>query len=245
MAFRIDKGGRMDTNRSEHLRKMVTGACLIAAPLVFVVSESIHPDDKTNATDEVAVIAGGLDRWYTAHALEIVGLTLMVGAVLGLAHLLHERSPGVAVTGGALALIGLVAAAAAFGAEGLGSYYLVKHAPTSAAVAAYDDMFNGMRIIPFFAASLLISVGLIVLAVQLHRTRVVAAWEAGAVGLGAILVAVSGPSSTQVLALAGMVVLFVGLAPIGYMVLTESDAEWAHTPEFHGFGRGSATPLGV
>jgi hypothetical protein len=105
---------------------------------VFVVSESIHPDDKTNATDEVAVIAGGLDRWYTAHALEIVGIALMVGAVLGLAHLLHERSPGYAVVGGGLALIGLV-----------------------------------------------------VLAVQLWRTRVVASWQAGAIALGAVAVAAS------------------------------------------------------
>jgi hypothetical protein len=235
--IRTDKGGRMDTNRSEHLRKMVTGACLIAAPLVFVVSESIHPDDKTNATDEVAVIAGGLDRWYTAHALEIVGIALMVGAVLGLAHLLHERSPGYAVVGGGLALIGLVMGAACFGTEGFGSYYLVKHAPRAAAIAAYDDMFNGARIIPFFAASLLISVGLVVLAVQLWRTRVVASWQAGAIALGAVAVAASGPSGTQALSLAGMVVLFIGLAPIGYMVLTESDAEWAHTPEFHGFSR--------
>jgi hypothetical protein len=227
----------MEANRSEHLRKMLTGACLIAAPLVFVVSESIHPDDKTNATDEVRVVASGLDRWYTAHALEIVGLALMVGAVLGLAHLLHERSPGAAVTGGALALVGIVVGAAAFGAEGLGGYYLVKHAPTATAVQAWDDMYNGMRIIPFFAASLLIFVGLIVLAVQLWRTRVVASWQAGAIALGAVAVAASGPSGTQALSLAGMVVLFIGLAPIGYMVLTESDAEWAHTPEFHGFSR--------
>jgi hypothetical protein len=227
----------MDTNRSEHLRKMVTGACLIAAPLVFIVSESIHPDDKTNATDEVRVIASGLDRWYTAHALEIVGMTLMVGAVLGLAHLLHERSAGAAVLGGALALIGLVMGAAAFGAEGLGGYYMVKHAPSAAAVQAWDDMYNGMRIIPFFAASLLIFVGLIVLAVQLFRTHVVASWQAGAIVLGALCVGAAGPSGVQALSVAGMVLLFVGLAPIGYMVLTESDAEWAHTPEFHGFGR--------
>jgi hypothetical protein len=227
----------MDTNRSEHLRKMVTGACLIAAPLVFIVSESVHPDDKTNAADEVRVVAGGLDRWYTAHALEIVGLALMVGAVLGLAHLLHERSPGAAVVGGALALIGIVVGAAAFGAEGIGGYYLVKHAPSAAAVQAWDEMYHGARIIPFFAASLLVFVGLIVLAVQLWRTRVVASWQAAAIAHGSVHVGAAGPSAVQVLSVAGMVLLFIGLAPIGYMVLTESDAEWEHTPEFRGFGR--------
>jgi hypothetical protein len=84
---------------------------------------------------------------------------------------------------------------------------------------------------------LLVFVGLIVLAVQLWRTRVVASWQAAAIALGSVLVGAAGPSAVQVLSVAGMVLLFIGLAPIGYMVLTESDAEWEHTPEFRGFGR--------
>jgi len=75
----------MDTNRSEHLRKMVTGVCLIAAPLVFVVSESIHPDDKTNAADEVAVAA------FLEGSIPFTGIAAAIARVL-------ERMPAREVT---------------------------------------------------------------------------------------------------------------------------------------------------
>lgn len=230
----------MERERSEHLRKQVTGACMIAAPLVFIVAESMHPDDKTNATDEVGVIAGGLDRWYAAHALEVVGFMLLVGAVLGLAHMLHERRATSAVVGGGLAMIGIIGLTAGIGAEGLGGYYIVKYSARADAVRAFHAMVDGQRLLPFFVVSLLISVGLIVMAVQLWRTRVVAPWMALAVVLGSVAIAAGGPSMLQPMIVAGMVLLFVGLAPMGYMVITETDAEWEHTPEFHGISRSAA-----
>jgi hypothetical protein len=233
----------MEGTRSEHLRKIVTGACLIAAPLVFVVSESIHPDDTMDGSDEVRTIAGGLDRWYTAHVLEVVGFALLIGAVIGLAHLLHERRPMSAVVGGGLAIVGIVGITAGVGAEGIGGYYLVKHASNADAVRAFDDMFDGMRLLPFFVASLLISVGFIVMAVQLWRTRVVAPWMALAVVVGAVLVATGGPSAVQGLVVAGMALFFIGLAPIGYLMITEPDADWVHPPEYHGIR--PAAPMGA
>jgi hypothetical protein len=230
----------MERTRSEHLRKMLTGACLIAAPAVFIVSESIHPDDSTNGSDEVRTIASGLDRWYTAHVLEVIGFALLIGAVLGLAHLLHERRPGSAVVGGALAIVGIVGLTAGVGAEGLGGYFIVRYASRADAVRAVDAMYDGARLVPFFAVSLLISVGLVVMAVQLWRTRVVAPWCAIAIIIGSVLLVAGGPTTVQGLVVAGMVALFVGMAPIGYMLLTESDAEWEHTPEFQGFGHRTA-----
>lgn len=230
----------MERTRSEHLRQMLTGACLIAAPAVFIVSEAMHPDDSTNGADEVRTISSGLDRWYTAHVLEVIGFALLIGAVIGLAHLLHERRPGSAVVGGALAIVGIVGLTAGVGAEGIGGYYLVKYGSRADAVRAFDAIYDGARLVPFFVVSLLISVGLVVMAVQLWRTRVVPGWSAAAIVVGSVLLVAGGPTAVQGVILAGMVALFVGLAPIGYMLLTESDAEWAHTPEFEGFGHRTA-----
>jgi hypothetical protein len=230
----------MERERSEHLRKQVTGGCMIAAPLVLVVAELMHPDDKTEAADQVAVIAGGLDRWYAAHALEIAGFALLVGAVLGLAHLLHERRPGAAVVGGGLTLVGIVAVTAGIGAEGIGGYYLVKNTSRAEAVRALDGMWDGMGLMAFWLVSLFIGIGFIVMAVNLWRSRVMAPWQSAALVLGSLCVLVAGPTATQALFVAGMVLFFVGLAPMGYLVMTESDAEWEHTPDFRGFRRTAA-----
>ena len=40
-------------------------------------------------------------------------------------------------------------------------------------------------------------------------------------------------------------VLLVGLGSTGLLVLRESDAEWEHTPEFHGFHPAGPPPAGA
>src|SRR3954463_5002520 len=76
---------------AHHFRKLVAGACMMIAPLLVLVSEVIHPAEKSNAREQLTVIAGHLDRWYVAHLVAIVAIALLVPAVLGLMHMLRER----------------------------------------------------------------------------------------------------------------------------------------------------------
>lgn len=226
----------MDMNRSEHLRKTITGICLIAAPLVLLVGQLIHPVDKTDAADELAVVARNLDRWYAAHLILLVSLVLMIPAVLGLAHLIHERRSTLAYTGGALSLIGVVAVAAVVGADGIAGYFVAAAAPDSpSSVSVFDRLLNGGRMLPLYLATLLLGLGLLTLAVGLYRAKVVAPWSALAIGLGGIVIDIGFPAGVAAIVVAGMAVLLVGMAPIGYAVLTETDSAWAHTPDFTGF----------
>ena len=118
----------MEHARAEHLRKTATGVCLIAAPAVLIVGEAIHPDEQSDAAEMMATIAGGLDRWYAAHVIVLVGMLLAVAAVLGLAHMLHDRRPMLAFVGGGLAIAGILFVSAIIGADGFAGYFVAREA---------------------------------------------------------------------------------------------------------------------
>jgi hypothetical protein len=58
---------------------------------------------------------------------------------------------------------------------------------------------------------------------------------------GAVALNIAFPLGSVTLAIVGAAVLFVGLGSIGRMILTETDEEWEHTPEFHGFRPAATT----
>jgi hypothetical protein len=205
---------------------------MIAAPVLFIASDSIWPVTSTEASDILSDATGATGRVYGATLLALVGFVLLTGAVIGLAHLLHERRPGLALVGGALGLIGIVGNAAAFGTFGM----LLAEAPGRDAgmmTALPDDLMA--RAAPAFIVGLLLSAGVIVLAVGLQKARVVAPWAAYGLGIAALAIGVASPLALKPVVLAADVLLFASLASIGWQVLSETDEEWAHTPEFHGY----------
>ena len=233
----------MDTARSEHWRRIVTGVCMIAAPLAMLVGGIIHPEDESEAADQLGVVAGALDRWYSSHLIVFLAFLVLVPALLGLAHLLHRARPMHAFVGGGLAVVGLVAVGGIVGAEGFGGYLVSESADAASATAVWEGLIDSSRMMPLYVTSLLFNVGVLVMGYALLKSRVVAAWSATAVMLGALLMGVGFPTGTRLAILAGMVAFLAGMASIGYVVLTETDEEWATTPEFRGFRR-SAPAMG-
>jgi hypothetical protein len=55
------------------------------------------------------------------------------------------------------------------------------------------------------------------------------------VAVGAVAAAIGGAAAVEWLTIVGAAFLFVGLGSIGRMVLTESDEDWEHTPDYPGF----------
>jgi hypothetical protein len=80
-------------SRSERLRKALCGSCLIAAPTLLLVGGLLHPTETTDPVRQYEIISSSADRWELSHWFITVSMLLMVGAVLGLAHLLHEQRP--------------------------------------------------------------------------------------------------------------------------------------------------------
>jgi len=163
---------------------------------------------------------------------------LAVPAVLGLMHMLREREVAYGHLGGGLAMVGLLATMGIVAMEGFVGWQA--GAATGSDQAAMTALFervtdtNGI-VIPFFVMSFAFTVGMLFLAAGLYRARAVQSWTAAMLGLGSIVFAVGSAMAENTVAVIGAAVLLVGFFQVGRMVLTESDEEWEHTPEYTGF----------
>ena len=225
----------MHLSDAHHFRKMVAGACMVAAPVVLLVAMVIHPASDMNEATQVATIAANLDAWYVAHLLALVSIALMVPAVLGLMHMLRDREVAFGHVGGGLAMLGLLAFAGIVGME-LAIWQMVAGGSTREAVALLERLNGTAGItIPFVLVSFGFTLGLACLAVGLYRARAVQSWMAISATAGAILFGFAIATAMNWLAIVGAAFLVVGLGAIGRMVLRETDEAWEHTPEYEGF----------
>src|SRR5918999_4448174 len=226
----------MHLSDAHHFRKLVAGACMVLAPLVLLVATVVHPDVKTDEAAQLAVIADNLDAWLAAHLLALAAIAMSVPAVLGLMHMLREREVSLGHVGGGLAMLGLLAYVGVVAVEGLVGWAMGEAGDRGAMVALLTSINESAAIvIPFFILSLAFAVGMICLAVGLYRARAVQSWMAICLGVGAVLLAISGPAAATWLGIVAAAFLVVGFGSIGRMVYRESDEAWEHTPEYEGF----------
>lgn len=219
---------------SHHFRKMVAGCCMVAGPLfalaAFVVSPALH----TDAADQLGAFAAHPDRTLIAALLSMAAVALMIGAALGLMHMLRERMVAYGHVGGGLALLGLVAWAVQCGMLML-AWQMTADGVQPGDVAAWDGMVDSTAVL--IAVQLTIwlgTAGFVVLALGLHRAHAVEVWMAAFIAIGAVGIVLAAPFESVVVGIAGAALLLVGLGSIGAMVLRETDAEWEHTPETGG-----------
>ncbi|HZY66458.1 MAG TPA: hypothetical protein VFE21_11340 [Rubrobacteraceae bacterium] len=98
-------------NDANNFRRTVAGICLILAPLAFGGSDMIRlyiEGGTEEGAEQLAAIAANSGLWQVAAILNMVGVVLFVPAILGLMHLLRERSTVLGHLGGGLALIGFL-----------------------------------------------------------------------------------------------------------------------------------------
>jgi hypothetical protein len=221
---------------SHHFRKMVAGVCMIAAPLLFLVAVIVHPEMKTDEAAQLAVVRENLDAWYIAHLIALAAVVLFVPVVLGLMHMLREREVAYGHVGGALGLLGLIAFAGTVAIEFV-VWQMAQAGADEVQMAALLERVNETAgvFIPFFLLVFAVSLGLLVLAAGLYRARAVQSWMAVLIAIGAVLAAIGFPTASEALLIVAGAFLLVGLGSTGRMVLTESDADWEHTPEYKGF----------
>lgn len=89
----------------------------------------------------------------------------------------------------------------------------------------------GLLVMPFAWMA-----GMILLAGGLYRARAVRPGVAISIAVGAALLAAGAGYESELLGVIGSAVLLVGLGGGGWNVIRESDEDWDHTPEHHGFG---------
>jgi hypothetical protein len=227
-------------------RRLIAGTGMVLAPLLLLVSAIIQPELKDATLGQLTVIAGDLDGWYASQAFALAALAASIPAILGLMHMLRERQWLAGTIGGGLALIGVLFAAGTV-ALALVQWEMMRFGvPIPVTAAVIDDLKNtaGMEI-PFLILPFAFAIGMLVLAGGLGISRVVNPVMALLIGAGAVGVLVGYAIASVTLVIVAAAVLLVGLGTTGLLVLRETDAEWEHTPEFHGFRPTGPPPAGA
>lgn len=220
---------------SHHFRKTVAGGCMVAAPLFALVAFMVMPKLHTDEGAQLASIAAHADRWLAATLLSMASIACAIVATIGLMHMLRERRPMHAAFGGALAFTGLAAWLCQMGV-GMVLWQMTKDGVQSSDVSAYHGLMNtlGSQLVLFWLP-VLTAVGYAVFAAGMFGARTVDWWMAVMIGIAPVLLFVAGPAASIPVGLVGSALLLVGLGSTGLMVLRETDADWEHTPEWHGF----------
>ena len=228
----------MSLSDSHHFRKMVAGACMVLAPLFLLASMILHPEAGTSAASQASAIAADPDAWYAAHAFALVAIVLSVPAVLGFMHMLREKRAAEGHVGGALALLGLMAFVGLVAME-LTFWQAGGEAETAALIDRTQETLG--LVIPFYALTFGFIAGMVVLAYGMVAARVVSGFMAACIAGGAILFAVASLAGETWVGIAAAAVLAIGFGMTGFMVLGETDSEWEHSPEYHGFRSAAGT----
>ena len=223
---------------SHHFRKTVAGVCMIGAPLLLVIGMIVHPETKSDVGDQLAVISANMDDWYAAHLIVAVALVLAVPAVLGLMHMLRDREVayGHSVAAWPWSACSPRRGSSRSRASSAGRPALQAAADAAAMTALFERVTETSGVVlPIFVMSYAFTVGMLFLAAGLYRARAVQSWTAAMLGIGPIVLAVGSAMTEDVVSIVGAGILLVGFFQVGRMVLTESDEDWEHTPEYHGF----------
>jgi hypothetical protein len=224
----------MGVSDSQHFRKTVAGVCMIGAPLLFLVAFAVSPKLETSATKTLFVTAQHPDRAFITLLVAMVGVALLLGAVLGLAHMMRERGAGYGNWGGIIAVLGVLGLMASFSVSFM-VWLMAKDGVTAAdahLLHRYNVSAPGVII---GVVGFCMALGFVILAMGLYRAHFVDWWMAMLVAIGPVLMEVAFPAHALWMAIVGSAFLVVGLGSIGMMVLRETDEDWEHTPEYRGF----------
>lgn len=215
---------------SERLRKRATGACLVVAPLGLLLGLLIHPAESMDAAKQLGIIASDPDRWAFAHFIITGSAVVLAGAILGLAHLIHERRPGHAIVGGAMGVVGAMSLCAIAFGEATFAANMARVGASGDVLDAFSATMTQPGSYAALIGALMGPLGIIVLGSGLFQAAVAPRWASAALMVGGACFAVGAPLALVPLMTIGVAFQLLAMAPIGFMVFGETDEEWMHTP---------------
>ncbi len=208
---------------ANNFRRSVTGLTLVAAPLVGLVGALLLPQYTGGLDGELANISAHTERWLAGNFLVILSFFLMVPAVLGVLHLLRERSVALGHIGAALALLGIFFHGVIIGYS-LVEAPLVESGFERARVVEFTEhMYESPGFIMILAPFMGFFLGMTILAVALWRAKVVPVWISALIVIGLLSEFVGTDALSPELLYA---CLLAGLGWLGLKVLRMPDAQW-------------------
>jgi hypothetical protein len=214
----------MALSDSRRVSRIGLGACMVAAPLFFVAGDIVDRSvNSDNDAKYVAQVAAHHKAHWLGGFLMMLGAIALLGAVIGLAHLVRTRKPALANVAGPLAALGALAmfgwAIITMGVDPA----LGRMPNRAAAVALYHDASNSSDLAPNIVLMFLFLLAVIALSFGLWRARVVPRALAAVLAISMVALFVGNGGASQWIASA---LFLVGMGGIGLTVLGRSDEEW-------------------
>src|ERR1700704_3948817 len=155
--------GSADPHR---FRKTVAGTCMLISPALGLVGFIVSPGFHSGAGSQLATVAAHRDQWFISELLILLSLVAFVPAILGLMHMLREREVAHGHLGGALALMGTMAAIGTTAFD-----FVLWRMPATPAMASVVHSFQHTTgtFVLFDVAVFGLTVGLVVLCLGLVR----------------------------------------------------------------------------
>jgi hypothetical protein len=218
-----------------HLRlyRLGTAAALIAAPLLFLVDNLLHPEELTrgNEIEQVLLIADAYTRWQAAHAIGFVAILAFAPAVLGLAFLVRRRQPTFGLVAGGLALAGVMGLAAVITIDGFAwgiAGELSTNSPLGpdGAAEVLKDLQGSEWSYLYYLTPLGFIVGMLMLAIGAARQGAVPTPAAAVLALAVLMVGTETVIVSNAYFIAGAAVLLVGGVAVALAILRMSDEQF-------------------
>ena len=169
-------------------RTLVAAASLFTGPLLMSIGDLLHPEERMDPSEQIAILVPLASRWYTAHLLLFIGMMLFIPGLLALSALTGARKPAVGYAARILILVGTAAISSIFVGEMLIGRFVLDGADPAAATDLLESMFSGPILAAVGPAMLAFFVGTAVFAVPLIRAGGGLRWAAGAILIGVLLI---------------------------------------------------------
>ena len=219
-----------------HLRlyRLGTAAALIAAPLLFLVDNLLHPEELTrgNELEQVAVIADAYTRWQAAHVIGFLAILAFTPAVLGLAFLVRRRQPTLGLVAGALALVGVMGLAAVITIDGFawgiaGELSANSFLGPKGGAEVLHDLQESEWAYAYYLTPLGFIVGMLLLAIGAARQGAVPTPAAAVLALAVLMVGTETVIVSNAYFIAGAAVFLVGGVAVALAILRMGDEQFA------------------
>lgn len=205
--------GTMETT-ADRLQEKVWGVCLIVAPLLVAASSALRSSEAT---------------LYAAALAQMYGAFLFIPAVLGLAALLRQRAPRLAVFGGLTGILGYVGGIN-FATFDLYTWAARTAGADDATVRAIVGVSESQLLPALNLPGIVGPLTLLTLSIGLFRTGVVPTWVAVLLGFGAIAFPLGRVPEIQLLLHLSDLLLLIPLAWIGSRYLGRPEPSRAAVP---------------
>jgi hypothetical protein len=230
------------------LYRRATAIALVAASLLFVADNLIHPKEYApdHEAQQLQTIADHYTRWQLAHVLAIGTIFLYVAAVLGLAFLVRRRAPTLGLVAGVVSVTGMVGLAMILGLDGY-SWAIAGEVWARGDHATAQLMLHDLQqsdwSLAYYLPGAGFLFGIVLLAIGLVRTGAVPLWMGGLYGVGGVLGGLEGTIHSNAFFIAGAIVMALGSVAIAATIARMSDEEFATGgPTQAGIGSSASAP---